>query len=115
MARTAHEARDLRSQELAARAAAPDTAAALQTPLETEPAAQRTAGDLLQQQLQLLTVDSQESEGVLLSQLLRACVVTVGHMAAFHPTQNATDTMWSSQGTVAGRSTPYATHLTLFS
>ena len=115
MAKIAQEAQDLHSQDLAARAAAADTAATLQAPQETESSTQRTAGDLLQQQLQLLTVDSHEPEAILLSQLLKACVVTLGHMILFQTTHKATDAIWGSKGAVAGISGSCATRAAILS
>ena len=63
---------------------------------------QQSAAELLRQQLQLLTVDSQEAESALLSQLLRACTVTSGLITAFSAAPAGTSTAWLPQDVVAG-------------
>lgn len=76
MARSAQQARDTYQKAAAAERAAatsPETVSS-----ETPGLRQKVAGQLLQQQLQLLTVDSQEADSTLLSKLLRACLLTIG-------------------------------------
>ena len=104
MAQLAQQARNMQVRHATDTAAAAAAAATSSNSSEPPGPAQHAAGELLQQQLQLLTVDSQEAEQVLLAQLLRACTVTLGLMAAFD-LASGSDTLWRSQGAVQGNHT----------
>ena len=78
LARNAQLARDTHQKTAAARRAAATSAETVSS--ESAAPRQKLAGQLLQQQLQLLTVESQEADSALLTKLLRTCLVTVGLM-----------------------------------
>lgn len=76
LGRNAQQARDSYRRAAAGRRAAASSAETVSS--ESAGPRQKLAGQLLQQQLQLLTVDSQEADSALLTKLLRTCLVTVG-------------------------------------
>lgn len=78
LARNAQQATDTYQKTAAARRVAATSAETVSS--ESAGPRQKLAGQLLQQQLQLLTVDSQEVDSALLTKLLRTCLVTVGLM-----------------------------------
>lgn len=78
LSRNAQQARNTYQTTAAARRVAATSAETVSS--EGAGPRQKLAGQLLQQQLQLLTVDSQEAESALLTKLLRTCLVTVGLM-----------------------------------
>lgn len=78
LARTAQLARDTYQKTTAARRVAATSAETVSS--ESAGPRQKLARRLLLQQLQLLTVDSQEADSALLRKLLRTCLVTVGLM-----------------------------------
>ena len=107
LARIAQQARDTHQKTAAARRVA--AASAEFVSFESAGPRQELAGQLLQQQLQLLTVDSQEADSALLTKLLRTCLVTVGLM----PTLMAgagSEAVTSAEGLVVGAANP-ETHL----
>ena len=74
MCNHAEQARDAYRDVTAARRAA---VLSLETaPSDVADSLKKLAGQLLQQQLHLLTVDSHEADSVLLTKLLRTCIVT---------------------------------------
>ena len=102
MARLADQAHSQHQQAQAnSAAAARATALSGMSPQAARPA-QQVAGELLQQHLQLLTVDSQEAELALLVKLVRVCTVTLGLMTALCGGPAKSSTTWLPQGTVAG-------------
>ena len=104
MAQLAQQARNMQVRHAADTAVAGAASVTSAHSSESAGPAQHAAGELLQQQLQLLTVDSQEAEQVLLAQLLRACTVTVGLITAFDLARGS-EALWRSQGSVQGNYT----------
>ena len=102
MAGIAKQARDLHWRAVADSRTAAATAGLAAASSDAAQQAQQMAGELLRQQLQLLTVDSQDAESPLLTKLLRACIVTSGLMTAFTAAPVGTATMWRPHGIVAG-------------
>lgn len=76
------EASEASRQRCAARAAAAEQPLTSGMP-ESSQSGQQQAGELLHQQLQLLTVDTQSSEAALLPKLLKACHAAVLLITAF--------------------------------
>jgi len=110
MARLADQAHSKHQQARANTAAAARTTALLGMPTEATRPAQQMAGELLRQQLQLLTVDSQEAELALLVKLVRVCTVTLGLMTALCGGPAESSTTWLPQGTVAGMESSSCLH-----
>lgn len=84
LANKAQQARDAYQKAAAARRVAATSPEAVSS--ESAGPRQKLTGHLLQQQLQLLTVDSQEAESALLTKLLRMCLVTVDLMPILRDT-----------------------------
>jgi hypothetical protein len=102
MARLADQAHSQHQQAQANTAAAARATALSGMSPEAARPAQQVAGELLRQQLQLLTVDSQEAELALLVELVRVCTVTLGLMTALCGGPAESSTTCLPQGTVAG-------------
>ncbi|KAL3152001.1 hypothetical protein ABBQ32_001121 [Trebouxia sp. C0010 RCD-2024] len=105
MARNAQQARDAYQKAAAAKRAAATSPEAASS--ESAGSRQKLTGQLLQQQLQLLTVDLQEADSPLLTKLLRMCLVTVGLMPALK------DAAGAGVDTAEDLVTGAATHLSL--
>ncbi len=110
MARLADQAHSQHQQARANTAAAARASALSGMSTEAARPAQQVAGELLRQQLQLLTVDSQEAELALLVKLVRACTVTLGLMTALCGGPAESSTTWLPQGTVAGMESSSCMH-----
>lgn len=102
MARNAQQAKDTYQKAAAARRVAATSPEAVSP--ESAGSRQKLTGQLLQQQLQLLTVDSQEADSPLLTKLLRMCLVTVGLMPALRAA--AAPGVDSAEDLVTGAATP---------
>lgn len=102
MGRLAQQAHTEHQQSLASLTSAESAAALANLPSDAARPAQHTAAELVRQQLQLLTVDSQQAESALLTKLIRACVVTLGLMTSWSGGLAGGDTTWLPQGIVAG-------------
>ncbi len=106
MARLADQAHSQHQQARANTASAARASALSGMSTEAARPAQQVAGELLRQQLQLLTVDSQEAELALLVKLVKLCTATLGLMTALCGGPAESSTTWLPQGTVAGMELP---------
>ena len=100
MGRSAQQAKEAYQRAAAAKRMA--TSPSQSMPSEDAGPRQKLAGQLLQQQLQLLTVDSQEADSALLAKLLHTCLITVALVAAFNAAAGGVGADLSAQGMIAG-------------
>lgn len=100
MARSAQQAKETYQTAAAAKRLA--TSPSQSTTSEDAGPRQKLAGQLLQQQLQLLTVDSQEADSALLTKLLQTCIATVALVAADSAAAGGSAADTSAQGMIAG-------------
>ena len=110
MARLADQAHSQHQQAQANTAAAARASALSGMSTEAARPAQQVVGELLRQQLQLLTVDSQKAELVLLGKLVTVCTVTLGLMTALCGGPAESSITRLPQGLVAGMESSSCMH-----